>query len=106
MKAVIAGSGILPKYLFHTLRALSSDLLRTVRRTGGSVASLDSSKLWDFKIPVPEPEEQERIASILDKFDTLVNDIVVGLPAELTARRKQYEYYRAKLLTFKEYAKG
>ena len=55
------------------------------------------------KIPVPSPPltEQQRIVAILDRFDALVNDISVGLPAELRARRKQYEYYRNKLLTFK-----
>ncbi len=46
-------------------------------------------------------EEQVRIVDILDKFDALVNDISVGLPAEIEARRKQYEYYREKLLNFK-----
>ena len=50
----------------------------------------------------PPLAEQERIIKILDKFDALVNDISIGLPAELEARRKQYEYYREKLLTFKE----
>ena len=53
-------------------------------------------------IPIPSLAEQERIVGILDKFDTLVNDISVGLPAEIEGRRKQYEYYRNKLLTFKE----
>ena len=53
-------------------------------------------------IGAPAYLEQERIADILDKFDTLVNDISTGLPAELEARRKQYEHYRDKLLTFKE----
>ena len=52
-------------------------------------------------IPIPTIAEQERIVAILDKFDALVNDISVGLPAEIEARRKQYEYYRNKLLTFK-----
>jgi type I restriction enzyme, S subunit len=51
---------------------------------------------------VPNNDKQIEIAAILDKFDALVNDISVGLPAELNARRKQYEYYRGKLLTFKE----
>ncbi len=46
-------------------------------------------------------KEQERIVEILDRFDTLVNDISIGLPAEINARRKQYEYYRNKLLNFK-----
>jgi len=52
------------------------------------------------KIPVPSLEEQERIIKILDHFDALVNDISVGLPAEIKARREQYEYYRGKLLAF------
>ena len=55
-----------------------------------------------ISIPVPSLEEQQRIVDILDKFDALVNDISQGLPAEIEARRKQYEYYRDKLLTFKE----
>ena len=56
-------------------------------------------------IPVPSIEEQERIVAILDRFDTLCNDISEGLPAEIEGRRKQYEYYRDKLLTFKELSK-
>ena len=55
-------------------------------------------------IPVPPLSEQERIVSILDKFDALANDISIGLPAEIQARQKQYEYYRDKLLSFKEAA--
>ncbi|MBL0136304.1 MAG: restriction endonuclease subunit S [Chitinophagaceae bacterium] len=51
-------------------------------------------------------KEQKRIASILDKFHVLVNDISVGLPAEIKARRKQYEYYRNRLLNFKNASNG
>ena len=54
-----------------------------------------------MEIPVPPLEEQEHIVSILDRFDKLCNDISEGLPAEIEARQKQYEYYRDKLLTFK-----
>lgn len=52
--------------------------------------------------PNPSIEEQNRITTILDRFDTLCNDLTKGLPAEIEARQKQYEYYRDKLLTFKE----
>jgi type I restriction enzyme S subunit len=55
-----------------------------------------------FLVPIPPLEEQERVVAILDKFDALVNDISIGLPAEIEARQKQYEYYRDKLLTFEE----
>ena len=55
-----------------------------------------------INIPIPPMEEQERIVGILDKFNKLINDLSIGLPAEIQARKKQYEYYRNKLLTFKE----
>ena len=55
-------------------------------------------------IPVPPLAEQKRIVEILDRFDSLCNDLTSGLPAEIEARRKQYEYYRDTLLTFKRAA--
>ena len=58
------------------------------------------SKLGDITIMLPSIEEQNRIVAILDRFDSLCNDISVGLPAEIEARQKQYEYYRDKLLSF------
>ena len=58
------------------------------------------SKLGDIIIMLPSVEEQNRIVAILDRFDSLCNDISVGLPAEIDARQKQYEYYRDKLLSF------
>lgn len=69
---------------------------------GTKVIEVTPDKLNDIIIPVPPLEEQERIVSILDRFDKLCNDISEGLPAEIEARQKQYEYYRDKLLTFKE----
>ena len=53
-----------------------------------------------IKLPIPPLDEQKRIVAILDRFDALCNDISSGLPAEIQARQKQYEYYRDKLLTF------
>ena len=55
-----------------------------------------------YKIPFLSLKEQERIVKILDKFDKLINDISEGIPAEIEARKKQYEYYRNKLLSFEE----
>ena len=52
-------------------------------------------------LPIPSIQEQRRIVSILDRFDALCNDLTSGLPAEIEARQKQYEYYRDKLLSFK-----
>ena len=72
-----------------------------IGHSGGSIPQLTVPNVKKIKIPVPTLAEQERIVAILDKFYALVNDISVGLPAELNARRKQYEYYRDKLLTFK-----
>ena len=66
---------------------------------------LMSNVMATIRIPVPSLAEQERIVAILDKFDALANDISSGLPAELEMRRKQYEYYRDRLLTFKPLAK-
>lgn len=67
---------------------------------GGTVKSISMKLLGDLKIPVPPISEQQRIVTILDKFETLVNDLSLGLPAEIAAVQEQYEYYRNKLLTF------
>ena len=64
-------------------------------------ASVDMGRFAKFKFPVPPLEIQEQIVSILDRFDNLVSDLKTGLPAEIALRRKQYEYYRDKLLNFK-----
>ena len=57
--------------------------------------------LLDYPIPIPSLSEQQRIVDILDRFDALTNDLTQGLPAEIEARKKQYEHYRDQLLTFK-----
>ena len=63
---------------------------------------MNSTLVLDMEIPLPSIEKQKKIIDILERFDSLCNDISEGLPAEIEARRKQYEYYRDKLLTFKE----
>ena len=67
---------------------------------GTKVIEVTPSKLGNIEIMLPSIEEQNRIVFILDRFDSLCNDIAVGLPAEIEARQKQYEYYRDKLLSF------
>ena len=90
-----------PKYLAYYLKTPMFFDFKKQNVTGTKVIRLHGDKLEQFTIPIPPHTEQERIAGILDKFDALVNDISVGLPAEIQARRKQYEYYRGKLLSFK-----
>ena len=74
--------------------------LRQISSGSGTRGGLNLQMISNFPIPLPPFSEQQRIASILDKFDTLVNSISEGLPKEIALRRKQYEYYREKLLTF------
>lgn len=67
----------------------------------GSQNNINAQIIKDYPIPIPSMAEQQRIVSILDRFDQLTNDLTSGLPAEIEKRRQQYEYYRDKLLTFK-----
>jgi len=86
------------RYLFHYLKTVDISPLVS----GGTQPKLNQRNLNQIAIPLVARQEQDRVVEILDKFDALVNDLSVGLPAELAARRKQYEYYRDKLLTFEE----
>ncbi|MDO8618343.1 MAG: restriction endonuclease subunit S [Candidatus Daviesbacteria bacterium] len=91
-----------PKFLFFYLKnTFGKYILGSVVRS--SVTSVRRPMLERYPVPILSLEEQKRIVVILDKFDALVNDISIGLLAELSARRSQYEYYRNKLLSFKEY---
>jgi len=73
----------------------------TWQTEGGTIKRLYNDNLRKIKIPIPPLSKQKEIVAILDKFDALVNDISTGLPAEIAARKKQYEYYRNQLLEFK-----
>jgi type I restriction enzyme S subunit len=90
-----------PDFLKHLLR--SQQIRSQIVKTANGVTRFNVSKKLFEKVilPIPPIEEQERIVGILDKFEALVNDLTQGLPAEIEARREQYEYYRNKLLTFK-----
>ena len=95
-----------PKYVAYFSRTLlfHDQIKRHI--SSGKISAINAKGLEKAKIPVPPLAEQERIVDILDKFDALVNDISVGLPAEIKARRQQYEYYRGRLLSFKEIQKN
>ncbi len=99
----ITSPNLIPKYYYYFMKATFLGYMEK-KAVNSSVTSVRKKMLEDYPIPTPSLEEQERIVSILDKFDLLVNDISEGLPAEIEARRKQYEYYRDKLLKFKEKA--
>lgn len=86
------------RWAYHMLDFLELNQFATKSAQPG----LSVHRLKAVPIPIPHLEEQQRIVKILDKFDALVNDLSSGLPAEIEARRKQYEYYRDQLLTFKE----
>ncbi len=94
---VIDKEQILPKFLFYFLCNYNIGQLST----NSTRPSLTQSILAKIKIPIPPLSEQQRIVSFLDKFDTLTSSISEGLPKEIELRRKQYEYYREQLLSFR-----
>lgn len=92
-------------YLQYFFENTISKELNGVAR-GGAIKNVPSvSELKAIKIPVPSLDVQERLVQVLDNFDAICSDLNIGLPAEIEARQKQYEYYRDKLLTFKELKK-
>ena len=93
-----------PSYVYYACTTLYPKFLALTQ--GSKLAMANMSFVRGLHIPVPPLEEQQRIVSILDRFDTLCNDLTGGLPAEIEARQKQYEYYRDKLLTFHPLEKG
>ena len=89
------------QYLYHYLQSQDAQDYFVSQLTGTTIKNLGLKALRSYTIPLPPIDVQERIVDILDRFDTLCNDISKGLPAEIEARQKQYEYYRDKLLMFK-----
>lgn len=91
-----------PKYLAYYFHTSAFDAQKRRLAHGTKVIEVTPDRLADIKIPLPPLEEQAAMVSLLDKFDALCNSLSEGLPAEIELRRKQYEYYRDKLLSFKE----
>ena len=90
-------------YLYHLLSSNLISRMMEQKASNGTVKNLNAEIVKSLILPAPSLVDQRRVAILLDKFDILTNDISEGLPAELNARRTQYEYYRNKLLSFKEY---
>lgn len=91
---------ILNRYLFYVLKNKQALIYSKVRRA--SVPRISKESVGTIKVPVPEISVQERIVNVLDNFDKVCNDLHIGLPAEIEARKKQYKFYRDSLLTFLE----
>ena len=89
---------VVNKYLYYYLSMNKSKILE-LKKEGG-VPAVNRSDLQNVMVKIPTLEKQKEIVEILDKFDSLCNDLTAGLPAEIEYRQKQYEYYRDKLLTF------
>lgn len=89
-----------PKYLAYLFQTKAFLNYKKTKVIGVKVIDIPQKALEDFRIPIPSLEEQQRIVSILDKFDTLTTSIAEGLPKEIELRQKQYEYYRDMLLSF------
>ncbi|WP_069661320.1 restriction endonuclease subunit S [Arcticibacter eurypsychrophilus] len=98
-RIVITDKLVSSKYLFHFIRNNFAKYLETTS-VHASVTSLRRPMFERYQVPIPSMDEQERIVSILDKFDTLTTSISEALPKEIKLRQKQYEYYRDILLTF------
>lgn len=95
----IVAPDVLPRFFFYYMKA---KFLPYIQKNvfQGSVSSIRRPMLNAFPVPVPDVELQERIVNVLDNFDAICSDLNIGLPAEIEARKKQYEYYRDMLLTF------
>ena len=102
IKILVVNHEILPRYAFHVIQGKGKDILLKTKKQGGTVDSLDFQKVLAYKVPVPPKDIQKRLVKVLDNFESICNDLNIGLPAEIKARQKQYEYYRDLLLTFAE----
>ena len=102
IKMLVVNDEVLPRYAFHVIQGKGKDILVKTKKQGGTVDSLDFQKVLAYKVPVPSKDVQSRLVKVLDNFDAICSDLNIGLPAEIEARQKQYEYYRDMLLTFAE----
>ena len=91
---------VIPSYIYHILREKNFSAYVEKNQSGAAYPAISFKSVMEYMIPLPPLEIQQRIVDILDRFDALTGSLSEGLPAELAARRSQYEYYRDQLLTF------
>ena len=91
-----------PKYLRYLLMTQKIRNIYMKKVAGGTVKSIPMKEMRMLAIPLPPVKRQMELVSVIERFDHLCNDLSSGIPAEIDKRQKQYEYYRDKLLTFKE----
>ena len=100
--AIIFKHRLNPKYVSYLFQTDFFRKQKKVRITGTKVRRISAKNLAKIRIPLPPLAKQKEIVAVLDQFDALVNDLSIGIPAEINARRQQLEYYQNHLLTFKE----
>ncbi|WRF09139.1 restriction endonuclease subunit S [Helicobacter pylori] len=98
--SVIPKETLINRYLYYVLTNMQN-YLYSISNRSAIPYSISSNNIMQITIPIPPLEIQQEIVKILDQFSLLTTDLLAGIPAEIKARKKQYEYYREKLLTFK-----
>ena len=93
----------IPKYLYYALKRREPEL--NAMKRGAGVPHVSGEMLGKVELSIPPIPVQERLVNVLDNFESICSDLSIGLPAEIEARKKQYEYYRDLLLTFAETGK-
>ena len=87
--------------MFHVMQSTNFRTQADKAAKGAAQKTIGLSSLAEMTLPVPDLDKQQRLINIIDQFNTICTNLNVGLPAEIEARKKQYEYYRDKLLSFK-----
>lgn len=100
--SIVCSTSYEPRYVAYFLKSTMFQKQKRKLVYGTKVIEIKTSSLEKIQIPDVSKEEQRKVVDLLDKFDSYVNDLFFGIPAEIEARKKQYEFYRDKLLTFKE----
>ncbi|GHR72793.1 restriction endonuclease subunit S [Helicobacter pylori] len=98
--SVIPKETLINRYLYYVLTNMQN-YLYSISNRSAIPYSISSNNIMQITIPIPPLEIQQEIVKILDQFSALTTDLLAGIPAEIEARKKQYEYYREKLLAFK-----